>query len=518
MIEVGVRDGEAVVVSLGELAGVVLDGPDALDVVRAWVLALLVRAGPIAAEVLTTAAALDWLLPGIAERGAAGALPGVRVVADEAAVLRLLEAESVSRARQLEDDEAPDVLACRRANPWEPVPAVVALVERVPEPNAERWEACCRTAARLGLGAVLLDGDGAGVRLTLGDDHVVIAAAPDELAARFIGVRCFALRLDEADDVLATLAEVEERPASDDAPGDQGADLAEAEPWPDPDGVTPDAAAGTGLAGPAAVDDNERAAPIVVRCFGPHEIVVGSEVVAKGLRATGKELLAWFVLRPEGASIDAAVEACWPDTEPSQVHRTFWRAGASLRTKVGALADPPTKLVVQVGSAYRLDAGAIDCDLWQFQAALGEAAQAEDDDAACAALRRAVALYRGPFLDADDYRWVEPVREDLHRRALDAHLRLAELEERHGALDASEEALRGAIGMDDCAEEPYRRLMVLQASRGRLDAVAATWRVLQRTLAAIDVDPEPATARLYRSLTTEPGERERRTPPVRLSS
>jgi len=43
--------------------------------------------------------------------------------------------------------------------------------------------------------------------------------------------------------------------------------------------------------------------------------------------------------------------------------------------------------------------------------------------------------------------------------------------------------------------------MTLHAARGRLDAVGSTWRQLNLRLAELDLDVEPATARLYRTLT-----------------
>src|SRR5665213_3517546 len=88
--------------------------------------------------------------------------------------------------------------------------------------------------------------------------------------------------------------------------------------------------------------------------------------------------------------------------------------------------------------------------------------------------------YGGDLIENADYRWIEPVREDLHRRALDAHLLLAELEEQLGAPDAAEEVLGRAIELDRYAEEPYRRLMALQGERDRQDADAATRRLLEQ--------------------------------------
>jgi DNA-binding SARP family transcriptional activator len=217
-----------------------------------------------------------------------------------------------------------------------------------------------------------------------------------------------------------------------------------------------------------------------------------------------KELLAWLCLRPEGASVEAAVDALWPDTERAQVHKAFWLAAANLRTRLGATNETESKVLVASGDVYRLDPTAVDCDLWAFQQALATAARVEGDRPARDALRRAVDAYRGDLLVGTDYGWVEPVRQDLHRRALDAHLRLANLDTRLGKPDAATDTLRRAIDLDRYAEEPYRRLMALQADQGRLDAVADTWRLLNDRLGEIDVDPEPATERLYHSLTRPP--------------
>ena len=81
------------------------------------------------------------------------------------------------------------------------------------------------------------------------------------------------------------------------------------------------------------------------------------------------------------------------------------------------------------------------------------------------------------------------------------HAHLAELEEQLGAPDAAEAVLERAVELDRYAEEPYRRLLSLHGRRRRPEAVASTFRLLQRRLEEIDVDPEPATLRLHRSLT-----------------
>ena len=117
---------------------------------------------------------------------------------------------------------------------------------------------------------------------------------------------------------------------------------------------------------------------------------------------------------------------------------------------------------------------------------------------------------RGELADGCDWPWVEPVRADLHRRALDAHLRLAELEIAAGRTDAAQAVLGRAIELDGYAEDPYRRLVVLHAETGHPDAVRGTWQLLNRRLAEVDLEVEAQTARVYRDLTDQPTARPRR--------
>ncbi|MGH8996043.1 MAG: hypothetical protein ACRDYB_08460, partial [Acidimicrobiales bacterium] len=84
-----------------------------------------------------------------------------------------------------------------------------------------------------------------------------------------------------------------------------------------------------------------------------------------------------------------------------------------------------------------------------------------------------------------------------------------------GCTDRAADILERAIDLDRYAEEPYRRLMALQAAVGRPDAVRATWKLLCSRLAEADLEVEPASTRLYRSLTAEVAEHPR---PLRLSS
>lgn len=529
LIEVATRAGEPVSLTLTELGGVALTGSGADGVARAWLTAVLVRAGPLAAEILITAAARDRLLPDLPEAS------GLRVLPDSDALLRHLEVETVARTRQVTDTDTDidDVVAYRRAHPYEPLPTLIAVTGTVPPDQAGRWQTTLNTGTRLGLGALILaPGGAAATHVDVRADRTAAVDGPARITGRLADARLFAMTASEATDVLAALTDSERRPSSEDFdnldhnPGEDAGrrsqtgpivltqepdalDEPSTEPWPEPVTAptrTQDSPSRfTGAPAPEAADEAATVTPITVRLLGPYLITVDGQPVSTGLRTVAKELLAWYLLRPDGATVEAAVDALWPDTDPKNIHRQFWLAASNLRTRLRSTDRPDVKVLLQAGEVYRPQADVIGCDLWDFQAALGRAARAADDTTVHAALERAVDAYRGDFAGTTDYLWAEPVRRDLHRRALDAHLRLAQLDEHLGNPQAALVVLEKAITLDGIAEEPYRRLMVVQGRLGRLDAVRATWRAMQRRLADLDIDPEPRTLHLYRTLIAQIG-------------
>lgn len=249
---------------------------------------------------------------------------------------------------------------------------------------------------------------------------------------------------------------------------------------------------------------------MVVHLLGALSISAWGTPVGNGLRSRASALLAWYLVHPEGATPEAAVDALWPKTRADQVQRQFWRALGDLRSRLRGPSGERVDVLEKVGDRYRPAPDEVGCDLWDFQAALDDAARAPDDGAATEALWRAVTCYNGDLLQSSDYLWVEPVRHDLRRRAVDAHFRLADLERGGRRPERAIAVLERALDIDRHAEEPYRRLMAIYAEQGRLDAVTGTWRLLGGRLAEVDLEIEGTTIDLYRSLTGGPGQPDRR--------
>jgi DNA-binding SARP family transcriptional activator len=375
--------------------------------------------------------------------------------------------------------------------------------------QAGRLAAILAQGPRLGVGMLLpgavVDG---GAQLVLDDAGQVQAASPWELGDQeLVGARACALTQAEAAELLEVLAQSrtdEDLPAPDQPDRAVPADL----PAVAVSAVAPDTAVDAPAEEPAGLpaEYGSTQALVTVRLLGPMQITTASGELRSGLRASARELLAYYLVHPDGASLEQAVEAMWPDTELGRERERFWTALGNLRSTLRkATGAAQLKAIERDGGRYRVDPTVFAVDLWRFQQALAAARRAELDPVVVAALAGVGEAYGGVLLDGAPYAWVEAPREDIRRRAVDALARLAQLRQGAGDLEGALDALEQAVDADPVAEELYRRVMRLEAALGRPDAVKRTYRLLARRLADLDVDPDPETEQLVAELLRRPG-------------
>ena len=504
LIEVGYRGDETVSLALGDWPGLRVSGPGAESAVRAWLATLVTRDERCSAEILVAGGALfERLLFDVR-------LPSVRRLEAVDSALTCLESATNRRARRLEEVGAPDASAYRHRCPADAFPLLLAIVDSVEDGVQTRWSAAMTSAQRVGIAAVVLADRSGGVlaagrggpSLVVAGDGIVEQASLVMLADALIGARLFQLDRARAADLLRPLAVVDDGIDPDlsthtvadpsgsggnDAPGVRRA-LPSVQHGDEP---IPDH--------PAGVPGRREPAPIRVRLFGPAQVEAFGEAVKSGLRASAYELLAWYAEHPDGASIEAAADAIWPDASARRGRERFWTALGNLRSRLRGPSDNSVEILVKAGDCYRPDPAVLDVDLWDFEAALANATRAADPAQATAALQVAIDAYCGDFCPALDAMWAKPVRENLHRRALDAHLRLAELYAEVQS-EAAFGVLERAVEIDPICEDAYRRLITLQAQLDRRDAARRTWRLLEGRLAELDLEPEEATEQLVHEL------------------
>ena len=506
LLAVAHRGGHEVRLALGDWPGLRLCGPGAEAALRAWIAALVTRDGPYAAEILVPAELGERLLPGIE-------LPSVRRLDGIDRLLTMLEAAAIGRTRRLENAEVPDASAYRHRSPEDPFPLLLAVVDDLPASTEARWSAVMAAANRLGFATVVLGAADEGEPtlgvgqpgVVVGADGTVRDAAPGSLGELLAGATLFQLDAVTAADLLGPVAAIHndtepaspehsEEPATPglghDVPGASAAGA---------NGAYSAMPAPAAPSWPTSAAEPTPAPPIRVRLLGPAWAEAWGEEITSGLRASAYELLAWYALHSNGASAEAAIDALWPDASPRRGRERFWTALGNLRSRLHPPGSGGVEILTKVGELYRPDPAVLEVDLWRFETALGHAAHAASPAQVAGALERATCAYSGDFCPSLDALWVEPVREDLHRRALDAHLRLAEIYA-EGQPERAIAVLERTIELDSICEEAYRRLIALQASLDRRDAAQRTWRLLQGRLTELDLDPEETTEHLVHEL------------------
>ena len=456
------------VVDLCAVPGLALTGPGAAGTMRA--LALAVRAAnPTAVRMLLTET-IAALLPGVAN------LRDITVARDPAELAERFHRDVLERARLLDTYGAESLQALLAEHPDETEPYLLAATEAPNNADTGVLAALVDQAGRLGIGVVLLGPWERGATVTVDDEGTVETGAGPTMPDKLEGSHAVTLGSDAATQTIALLAEAE------------GASL--------PD-VSAEAATGTT---PAPAPAPAVAPPIQLRLFGPLRIAAGGQEIERGLRSKARELLAYLALHPAGTSAERAIEDLWPDVDFDRARDQFRTAVGNLRGTLRAAAGrADAKIVEHPTDRYELDPALFDVDVWAFQRALGTAVRVPDADRVTP-FTDAADTYTGDLLAGAPYIWVEPIREDLRRRATDTLSRLGEIAVEHGDLDQAVGWYERAIGVEPYEEELYRRLMRLHTKLGRPDATRRTYRQLQTRLDELQVDPDPATEHLLAEL------------------
>ena len=243
------------------------------------------------------------------------------------------------------------------------------------------------------------------------------------------------------------------------------------------------------------------------RILGPLEVVDGQRSLALG-GAKQRAVLAVLLLHAnEVVSSERLVDELWGEEPPKTAATTIRVFVSELRkllepgrrgTAAGQvlLTQPPGYLLrVQPG---RLDLHRFERLLEQGRQALGSGAA----ETAAAALRDALALWRGPALADFTYEAFAQAAiarlEELRLAALELRVEADLALGRHAELAGELEAL---VGEHPLREAPRRQLMLALYRAGRQPEALGAYREARRTLVEeVGIEPSPALQELERAM------------------
>jgi DNA-binding SARP family transcriptional activator len=198
----------------------------------------------------------------------------------------------------------------------------------------------------------------------------------------------------------------------------------------------------------------------------------------------------------------------WPDIPDARAHHSLNQALCNLRHVVGDCRSPPPPSPFLHITAHTIRFNP-HTDHWldvaEFDRLVGWDAAPLHDTSDLTALRQAIRLYHGSFLEGfavDDSplfeAWVVLHRERLHILALDALRHLANTHAAAGELAAALFYARRQLQLDPWLEETHLQVMQWLAQSGRRSEALVQYGICRRVLAQeLGVEPAVETTRAY---------------------
>ena len=255
------------------------------------------------------------------------------------------------------------------------------------------------------------------------------------------------------------------------------------------------------------VPGNEPDQTLYFRLLGRFEVTYGEQRVTDWPSRKGRLLLAYLAFysrRP--VSKDVLMDLFWPDSSSRRASNNLSIAVHQVRGALGSVVSGDERGIHVYQGLYGLDPSiSVAVDVDEFRAAVAEGRLAAAKRAAAdadEAFNRAIALYRGEFLESDLYEeWTIAPRREMGHLYLEAITWLA-----RSAIEGSDwrsaiDYLSRLIEADPVNELGYRGLMRAHAelgSRGEARHIYET--CVQQLSTELGVEPSPETQALYRRL------------------
>ena len=248
-------------------------------------------------------------------------------------------------------------------------------------------------------------------------------------------------------------------------------------------------------AGPRAASDRLR-----VQALGPLQVLVGGRPIDSAVwgSARPRELLVFLLMHPDGCTKEQVGLAFWPEASTAQVRNNFHVTLHRLRKALGG-----AEWITLDGERYRIEPSLLeDFDAPAFEQEVTDARRAlrrgDDRAESVARLERAIARYRGDFLDGEPVGdWHLDHRARYQRLYVGALMDLGERHAADGRHAKAAESFRRALARDELHEEALRALMASLAAEGeRSQALRAYQRFTTRLRDELEAEPAEETAQL----------------------
>lgn len=205
-------------------------------------------------------------------------------------------------------------------------------------------------------------------------------------------------------------------------------------------------------------------------------------------------LLFFFALDRPVVTRSEICQAFWPDLDNDQAVNVFHVTKRRLHKALNF------DVLVHEGGYYRVNPQvSISYDIMTFVGALVRGRSPEVEDKA-GVWQSAIDLYRGPFLQGHNDRWIMERRSNYQTGYLEALSEMARIRLDEGREEHALGLLLRAVSENDRYEPIHRQIMQLYAKLGRRSEAAGHYQKLVEKLKVEGIVPEAETQELYDSI------------------
>jgi LuxR family maltose regulon positive regulatory protein len=223
----------------------------------------------------------------------------------------------------------------------------------------------------------------------------------------------------------------------------------------------------------------------------------------KGQQKPLSMLKALIALGGRDIKEEQLTDLLWPDAEGDAAYNAFTTTLSRLRKLLGIEEAIKCK-----EGRITLDSRYCWVDSWVFERLVGkieelwEQGQSKPSTEEVIRLtEKAITMYRGHFLSADDEHWALSCRERLRSKFLRLVTKLGECLERTGQCEKAVEYYQRALEVDNLAEEFYQHLMVCYQHLGQQAEAMRVYKRCRNVLSTVfGIEPSSRTETIYKSL------------------
>jgi two-component SAPR family response regulator len=234
--------------------------------------------------------------------------------------------------------------------------------------------------------------------------------------------------------------------------------------------------------------------------FGRGHVLVNGQPVTNWDGALPRNLYFYFIDNPL-VTRDQIFETFWPDLPVKEATNVFHVTKRKISERLGMkIEEPGSYELTQYGSGFYTPSDKLvrHYDVHDFEAAVERALLTMDEREEILLLSRAIDLYRAPFLQGIEMRWMIARRDRLKTLYGQALISLARIAKRRGEKEKALGLFVRALKETPEREDVHREVMNLYLSIGMVEDAKRQYQILVKFLKeAQSIEPSRETKELY---------------------